>query len=100
MKMACCLAAVGIAAHLSTQNLDVLAKDLASAAPQDVETAKTGPDERGDPKQFRLILTYHGEADKPYYNLILSVPPMAVQNSPFSLFVRTARSRLPKSSGT
>ena len=44
-------------------------------------------DNRGDLKQFRLILTYHGESDKPFYNLTLSVPPLAVQQSPTNLFV-------------
>ena len=38
-------------------------------------------------KQFRLILTHHGESDKPFYNLTLSVPPLAVQQSPTNLFV-------------
>ncbi len=46
-----------------------------------------------DLKQFRLILTYHGETDKPWYNLTLSVPPLAVRKSPTNLFVPVSESQ-------
>jgi hypothetical protein len=37
-------------------------------------------------KQFRLILTYHGASDKPFYSLTLSVPPIAHREDPFALY--------------
>jgi hypothetical protein len=36
---------------------------------------------KADIKTFRLTLTYNGDEDKPYYNLTLSVPPIAYDRS-------------------
>jgi hypothetical protein len=43
------------------------------------------PAESVDAKEFRLILSYHGQSDKPFYNLILNVPPTMQREHEFSL---------------
>jgi len=63
----------------------VTGDDGAIESPSDDATA--GPEKPIDVKQFRLILTYHGDSDKPFYNLILSVPPVSQQVSPYNLFL-------------
>ena len=56
--------------------------------------------ENVDLKQFRLILTYHGEADKPFYNVTFSVPPLAHCESPFSPLVMIDEHKPQRSSGS
>src|SRR5205085_11601212 len=59
--------------------------ELINPQPENPTTSKPETAENVDLKQFRLVLTYHGEADKPFYNVTLSVPPLAHRESPFSL---------------
>jgi hypothetical protein len=59
--------------------------DAATVAKEaQADTAK--PAEARDAKQLRLFLTYQGESDKPFYDLILSVPPVSQRVKPFRLF--------------
>ena len=68
-----------------TGRLAARADNAAEEPGQRVETIKPKAEQSAtskrettekDLKQFRLILTYHGEADKPFYNVTYSVPPV------------------------
>jgi len=77
--------------------LIALARD--SAPPDAIPAAQAqqpAPDDRADAKQFRMILTYHGDSDKPFYNLTLSVRRSPQQENPFALFAQIGEEQAAK----
>jgi beta-lactamase regulating signal transducer with metallopeptidase domain len=60
--------------------------DPAATPTKESETNAAKSGEARDVKQLRLLLSYRGESDKPFYNLILSVPPVSHEAKPFTLF--------------
>ena len=71
------------ASRVIAQNPSSSANGAAPISKGDVVVAKVVA---ADPKQLRLILSYHGESDKPFYGLTLSVPPVSRQLNSFALF--------------
>lgn len=98
-KLAGCLALLSfhvVTTHVAGQiALDSRVATL-DVVPPEAAAANARPDVAADDKQFRLVLTYHDDADKPFYNLILSVPPTAEQQDPFKLFTPISEAQAAK----
>lgn len=74
-------------ARVSAEVPNASTPDEQAIVPKDAKTeaAQTQIAESVDAKEFGLVLTYHGESDKPFYNMTLAVPPFAQQHDPFFL---------------
>src|SRR5437868_9855819 len=89
--------ATGLTGFLLFSALRAVARDDApSGAIPAIQAQQQPSGGSADAKQFRMILTYHGDSDKPFYNLTLSVPPISQQLNPFGLFTQIGEEQAAK----